>query len=180
MKGDLKFLVVSVTARDRLGIVADVTEELYKAGCNLGPVTSTRLGVAFGMLLVVEVPQDGESSLRARLQEIAVAKGLAIHVDDYSGETEVVPGGARYTVTVHGADHPGIVAQVAGLLGARGVNINELFSYVAQVTNRVYIMTLEIVVPPDLAAGDLKQELEELGRQIDCYIEFSAREPPLL
>lgn len=137
-----KWFMLTVVGADRPGIVARVTDALYKGGCNLGEASMMRLGGNFTIMLMAQ--HDGTAgSLYQLLRTVADAMELQIHVDEIEGRLHehVVP---DVRVTVHGADRPGIVAQVTGALAEAGFNILELESDVAGSEDRpLYIMHIE-------------------------------------
>ncbi len=47
-----KWLMLTVVGADRPGIVARVTDALYKGGCNLGEASMMRLGGNFTIILM--------------------------------------------------------------------------------------------------------------------------------
>ncbi len=122
------------------------------------------------MLLIIAVPQGAEARLRAGLAGILGAEGLVVHLDSYpEGEPQVVEGDG-YFLGVHGADHPGIVAAVAGLLADLGINIVDLSTHVIPGQVPVYVMTMEIVAPQHLGRRALEARLDAVSKEISCAI----------
>ncbi len=73
-----------------------------------------------------------------------------------------------WTVSVYGADHPGIVHGVASLLAERSVNIVDLSTRVIGTPeDPVYTMLLQVTLPPggdpQALEGDLAAKAAELG-----------------
>ncbi|MES9882301.1 MAG: ACT domain-containing protein [Sedimenticola sp.] len=118
--------MLTLVGEDRSGIVAGVTEALFRCGWNLGEASMIRLGDSFTIMLMV----SGEGDVAQALEPVAEAMGLHLHVDNISGRLHQhkVP---NIQVRVTGADRAGIVAQVAGVLAEAGFNILELESDVA-------------------------------------------------
>ena len=52
-KGNLTHFAVTIISKDRPGIVADVTEVLFRLGCNIEDSSCTMLGGDFAMILIV-------------------------------------------------------------------------------------------------------------------------------
>jgi len=133
--------MVTVVGRDRPGIVARVSQALYRGGCQLGEAAMMRLGGNFTMMFMVRPP--GGVDLEALLAEPAAALSLRVHVDPIEGRLHdhVAP---NLRVDVHGADRPGIVAQVTAALAEAGANILDLASDVAgSDAAPIYIMHIE-------------------------------------
>lgn len=138
--------MVTVVGADRPGIVARLTRLLFEGGCNLGEASMTRLGGNFTIMLMVRGVDD-ETRLTALLTPLTRELGLRVHVDAIEGRLHrhIEP---NVQVAVHGADRPGIVAQVTQALAAAGFNILDLDSGVGGTADRpIYVMTIDGHVP---------------------------------
>jgi glycine cleavage system transcriptional repressor len=158
--------MLTVVGRDRPGIVAALTDALFRAGANLGEASMVRLGGSFTIMLMVETELDA-SGLRALLDPAGRSLGLNVHVDliDARLHTHVEP---NVRVTVYGADRPGIVAQVTAALAVRSFNILDLESDVAGTREKpVYVMTIEGHSTESAAAlEELLRPLRENGVEV--------------
>ena len=135
--------MLTLVGEDRPGIVAAVTDRLYREGWNLGEASMMRLGGNFTIMMMVASNGDGEQALEAVLRPLADAMDLRLHVDAIGGglHRHLVP---NIQVRVSGADRAGIVAKVTGALAGAGFNILELESDVAGAEdNPVYIMNIQ-------------------------------------
>jgi glycine cleavage system transcriptional repressor len=153
-----QWLMLTVVGADRPGIVAQLTDALFRAGCNLGEASMARLGGNFTIMLMVEGAESGalEGVLRPVTQEL----GLRLHIDSIHGELHHHQE-PNVQVTVHGADRPGIVAQVTAALSRTGFNILDLNSNVGG--NRaqpIYVMIIDGIAPAGAAA--VERELAPL------------------
>ncbi len=131
--------MLTLVGQDRPGIVAKVTDALYKNGWNLGEASMLRLGGNFTIMLMI----SGAGDVEPMLQPVADELGLRLHVDPIDGglHSHVVP---NIQVRVVGADRAGIVAQVTGLLAESGLNILELESDVAgSNADPIYVMGIQ-------------------------------------
>jgi glycine cleavage system transcriptional repressor len=83
---------------------------------------------------------------------VSRALGLHVHIDPIEGRLhEHVEPNVR--ITVHGADRPGIVAQVTAVLAAAGLNILDLDSDVGGTRERpLYVMVIDGYMPGGTAA----------------------------
>ncbi|MDQ3898500.1 MAG: ACT domain-containing protein [Actinomycetota bacterium] len=162
------FAVTAVGA-DRPGIVAAVTRVFVDHGCNLEDSSMTILRGQFAMMLVVDAPAGvGAPELEAALAAPAAELDLVVTVRPATAPAGGAPDGGSWTVSVHGADHPGIVHGVASLLAERSVNIVDLSTRVVGEADRaLYTMVLEVTLPPGAdprqLAGDLEAKAGELG-----------------
>lgn len=161
-------LVVSAFGADRPGIAAAVTSALAAAGCNLSDTSMAILGGQFAMMMTVESPLDADAladalESTAHDGDLTVAVRPAALAPDHHDDA-----GRPYALSVHGADHPGIVAGVTSVLAERAVNIVDMDTrLVGSGDNATYAMFLDVVVPDDVDAEALATALaarcEELG-----------------
>ncbi len=143
--------ILTVVGKDQPGIVAQVSEALFTAGCDLGEASMMRLGESFTIMLMVSY-QGSADSLRALLAMVAETLQLKIEIDSSPGglHQHIVP---DVQISVYGADRPGIVAQVTTALAAAGLNIVNLDSDVAGDEEQpIYIMHIDGVAGAGIAA----------------------------
>lgn len=135
--------MLTVVGRDRPGIVAALADVLFRGGTNLGEAAMTRLGGNFTVMLMVEADAGDAAALERMLGSVAHQYGLYLHVDAIDGSLhQHVEPNAR--IIVHGADRPGIVAQVTKALLETGFNILDLESDVGGTLDKpIYIMMLD-------------------------------------
>lgn len=137
-----RWYMVTVVGKDRPGIVAGLTEALYRGGANLGEASMARLGGNFAIMLMVQT-DAGAGALDRLMAPLARGLELRVHVDAIEGRLhEHLEPNVR--IAVYGADRPGIVAQVTEALAAAGLNILDLESDVAGTeAEPIYIMTID-------------------------------------
>ena len=164
----MNWQMLTLVGEDRPGIVAKVTDALYKGGVNLGETSMIRLGGNFSIMMMVGDSESGQS-LDALLEPVAESLGLQMHIDPIRAALHQhrVP---NFQVRVNGADQAGIVARVTGALAACGFNILELDSDVVGSTEQpVYIMTIQGYAEAPLE--DLEAALAPLTAQdIDVHV----------
>jgi glycine cleavage system transcriptional repressor len=171
------FAVTAVGA-DRPGIVAAVTKSFVDLGCNLEDTSSTILRGHFAMMLIVDAPGGvAVSDIENALAGPAGKLGLSVTVrpiEDAVAPTS--PAGERWTISVYGADKPGIVNQVASLLSDKGINITDLTTRVIGGGGEpVYTMLLDVAIPPGASPDKLEMELQDLSLdlQVECTMHLS-------
>ncbi|HVF20757.1 MAG TPA: ACT domain-containing protein [Mycobacteriales bacterium] len=141
-------LSVSAIGADRPGIVAGVTGVLVEQGCNLEDTSMTILRGHFAMTMVVDSPLPADDLAEA-LRPVADGLGLLVDVREIEPVAAQGGDGAAYVVSVHGADHPGIVHAISSVLAEHGVNIDDLTTHLLGDDEPLYVMTLDVT----LAAG---------------------------
>lgn len=136
-----RWCMLTVVGNDRSGIVARLTDALYRGGFNLGEASMVRLGGNFTVMLMVEAGDP--AALETLLQPVAAELGLRLHVDSIQGDLHhhLQP---NVQVIAHGADRPGIIAQVTGALATIGFNILDLSSDVGGSPERpIYFLNID-------------------------------------
>ena len=170
------FAVAAVGA-DRPGIVAAVTRAFVDHGCNLEDSSMTILRGQFAMMLVVEAPAAvGAAELEQALAAPAADLDLVVTVRPAAEPGDEALETGRWTVSVHGADHPGIVHGVASLLAERSVNIVDLSTRVVGGPDRaLYTMILEVVLPAGAHPAELERDLEDKAAElgVTCRLHLS-------
>jgi glycine cleavage system transcriptional repressor len=140
---------VSAIGADRPGIVVAVTRVLMERGCNLEDTSMSILRGHFAMMLVVAAgPDESAVALEAALVAATAPMELVVTVRPLQDGVPPVVGGAPWTVSVYGADRPGIVHQVASVLADMQINIVDLSTHViGEESQPVYAMLLDVSVP---------------------------------
>ena len=165
----MRTYALSALGADRPGIVAAITQRLMDHGVN---VTDSHMGILrghFAMTLIVAVPGE-VAELQADLER--TAEDLGLQAVTLAPVQEDAPAGPEptHTVTVYGADHPGIVAAVTRTLADAGVNVCDLNT---RLTGDLYVMFLEVAAPggvPDLGEVARTQGVEVSVQPLDTDV----------
>jgi glycine cleavage system transcriptional repressor len=178
----MRHYAVSAVGADRPGIVAAVTGVFLEHGCNLEDTSMTILRGHFAMMLVVAAP-DGleQEALERALAGPASAFELVVAVRAIDDSVPTSPEGEAWTVSVYGADRPGIVHRVASLLADNGVNIVDLTTRIIGDADRpVYAMILEVTLPAGANASDLEARLKEQANDLGVECSLHPSEADIL
>ena len=169
--------VLTLSGPDRIGIVDRVTGLILARGGNVETSRMTRLGGEFAVLMLVSLPAEHRAALEQDLSGL-VAEGYKLtttQAERTYGEAR--PGWAPYRIEVHGADHEGIIHEVARYLSRRGINIESMESGTAPAPTSgvpLFTMTADVVVPPGLSGQGWEAGLEEIGSRMNLEIRVSA------
>lgn len=168
-------LAVTVIGRDRPGIIAEVTRVLASLGGNLEDSSMTLLRGHFTWTLIVDIDTAAED-LAARLAHLK-DDGLVVSVLPV-GSQEAQPGTPGYVLSVHGADHPGIVAGVTETLAAHGGNITDLSTRLGH--GGLYLLIAEVTLPPDVDVVELGEQLARTGRDLGVGVSLRPADSDVL
>ena len=158
--------IVTVTASDRVGIVHSVTGTLRDLRGNILELSQTVMRGYFTIILAVEFAEVRDPrTLIAAIADRGAPFDLTVAVLPAEVEPRPpVPDGERFILTVLGTDHPGNIHGIAGCLTRLGVNIVDLHAR-SDETDR-FSLVMEAFLPPDLAPGVVRANLEEFGREL--------------
>ena len=173
---------VSAVGADRPGIVAAVTGVFLELGCNLEDTSMTILRGHFAMMLIVAAPADVTTEeLESALAAPAAAFDLVVAVRLIDDTVPASPAGERWTVSVYGADQPGIVHSVASVLADNGVNIVDLSTRViGDAARPVYAMILEVTLPIGADAATLRARFADLAADLGVECSLHPSEADIL
>jgi len=166
----MSHFALTVVGRDRPGIVSEVTEILFRLGCNIADSSCSILGGQFAMILILSHPEferrEDFGAAFAPLEESNLS--VLLRAIKPGGEKRPDLYGEICMISVYGADKPGIVFRVAKILGDHQINITDLNTKLIGSAERpVYVMMIEALLPEgrsveeiDAWMASVKQELE--------------------
>lgn len=170
-------VVFTLTGPDRIGIVEEVTGALLELGGNVGTSRMARLGGEFAILMLVALPDDRRADLDAAFAPL-VSQGYKVTIGQTDAEKSAEHAGwLPYQVEVSGADHEGIVHEVAAGLSRLGINIEsaETSTEEAPISGApLFMMTAQVLVPPDVDETDWIAALSAAGDESNVDIEVIA------
>lgn len=181
-----KGVVITGVGRDRVGIVAELTDALFALGCNLLDSSMTLLRGEFAIILMLTIPEHLQlPELQKKLEIVQQRLGFSLHLRELAEDEmrKVEETGSGFIISVYGADKPGIVSGVTRKLSELGVNITDVETKRstpsarstdgAASTKPIFLMVLEVTAPVELKADHLQKELKQLaaGLGVDISIQ---------
>ncbi len=115
-------IVLTLTGPDRVGIVEEVARITLGLGGNVETSRMARLGGEFAVLMLVSMRAE-ESEVEAAFEAL-ITQGYRLAIS--RTERAPAPPEALYRVEVLGADHEGIIHEIAHELAASGINIESM------------------------------------------------------
>lgn len=173
-KPEILHYAVSVVGKDRPGIVAAITEGLFKLGCNIADSSCTMLAGEFAMILIISLKKPfSKSKLIEELKPVCDGIGMTLgvrtlHPDEIArqeSDSEIC------MISVYGADQPGIVYRVTRELAARSINITDLNTkLIGTAEEPVYVLMLEVALPDGETPEGVEQTLAVLKKELNVEI----------
>ena len=171
-----KNIVFTLTGHDRIGIVETVTKLLFEYDGNVETSRMARLGGEFAMLMLVSLPLEQLVDLNQDIEKLA-SQGYKVTTSQTEQTyAEKYSGWLPYQIEVRGADHEGIIHQVALYLSQRGINIEVMDTGVIPAPMSgapLFTMKAQVAVPPALSGQDWQTALEDVGCHLNVDIQIS-------
>lgn len=155
--------IVAVTAQDRSGIVAGISEAVFELKGNIEAASQTVHRGYFSMIVLCTFGQTVEeegvgASIRAKAGE-----DLHVYVTEQrpvaaAGEVEE----QTFIVTAIGPDRPGILQALSGYLAAKRINIADLY---CSVEKGDFVVVCEVTIPTGQDVAMLQMDLESVGQE---------------
>jgi glycine cleavage system transcriptional repressor len=138
-----------------------------------------RLGGTFSIMLVLRLPEGLISrQLEERMKPVTDEFRLWVRLEDMRPEEAVEPSPdtLKHVIHVYGADKKGIVHRITKHLADQSVNITNLHTQAIRHDQPLYVMLIEVEVPPYVDVGGLQDELNKIGRSLNVHISFKPKD----
>lgn len=172
-------IVFTLTGPDRVGLVEDVTRVMLELGGNVETSRAVRLGGEFAILMLVTMPADKVGELDSAFLHLT-SSGYRVTVGETEDSYEAAHRGwLPYSIEVRGADHEGIIHDIAHGLSQRGFNIESMDTGTSEAPVSgapLFHMTALVVVPPELTEAQWLPELQEAASHANVDIDVTPAE----
>jgi glycine cleavage system transcriptional repressor len=169
-----EYLVVTIVGPDRRGIVEKITAVMLDYAANIEESKMARLGGEFAVIMLLSLPGEKEDKLLSELDALNEYELTIISRPTNLSRLERFQGYVPYEISVQGADHEGIVHNVAQYITSERMNIETLDTRVtkAPITGTpLFSMQAVVQAPPELTLAQLRQKLAEVGDELGVDIE---------
>lgn len=170
-----KEYVVTLTAANRIGILAAVSNAIAELSGNMREIDVSVVRNYFTMILSAEFPDHRDPEVIIdHLRDMGRPYGLSIVLNDPldDGAFDAPDEDAEsYFVTITGSNQPGAMRLIASRLMQEGVDIANLHASQEDDGER-FRMTLEIKVPDGIDPTSLTVALEALNHNTDITAEL--------
>jgi glycine cleavage system transcriptional repressor len=165
-------ILFTLTGPDRVGVVEEVTSVLLGLDANIESSRMARLGGEFAILMLLDMPAEKTSQLESAFSSLA-GQGYQLTAKPTS---RVEATGRPYRVEVRGADHEGIIRQIAKGLAESGVNMESVETGTSQAPNTgtlLFTMSALVAVPETVEDSDWISALMDAGEASGVDVEVS-------
>ena len=164
-----KKYIITLTAANRVGILAAVTTAMDELGGDVQEVSQTVLQKFFTIILAARFPEHREQQVIVdHIRDVCRPYGIEVCLKDPEQETlmdEPESPTEKYFLTVTGQDQPGIMRQISSRLAQDEIDITDLYA-VSGNAEHSFVMVMELSVSADVDTLSLQTELEKLGKSI--------------
>jgi glycine cleavage system transcriptional repressor len=170
-----RFVIITAAGPDRPGIVARITQALYRTGCNIEDTSMVLLRGEFAMMLIVRLPRKQSlAGIKLQLKKVQNTLGLSLLLKPLStreARRDQQPSGRSFILSVYGSDKPGIVYRVTHLIASYHINITDMNTRVIGPRETpIYVMVLEMEIPAKVKVKTLTSELKKLKKEVNVDI----------
>jgi len=157
-----KDYVLTVMARDRVGIVAGIAAAIAGLGGNIDAMSQTVMRGYFTIIVTVQFDEGiSAERLAAAVKEQGARGELEVSVTERvpAAQEPCAEGAERFILTIAGMDRSGIMHRVTSYLASRNVNIEDLYAYCE---GRRFLFIAQLAVPRGLEVERLQMDLGSL------------------
>ena len=176
-------IVFTLTGTDRIGIVEEVTGLLLDLGGNVETSRMSRLGGEFAIILLVSVSADRMDGLEAVVRNLTAQGFKVTSCATEKTYAEAHSGWRSHRIEVHGADHEGIIHEIAQTLSRQGISIESIETETSQAPETgasLFAMTANVIAPPNRLGKDWEEDLIAVGKSLNVDIRVTIAKQPAI
>lgn len=160
-----KRYIISLTASNRVGILAALTTALDELNASLVELSQTVLQDFFTIILAADFPENnGPELILDHIEGICRPFSVKVNLSDpMTVNLPMVPAEDYeiYFLTVKGPDQPGITRDIFSKLASESIDIHDLYGR-SESDDDVFSMIMELAVPTGTDKRRIRADLEHL------------------
>lgn len=158
--------IISITSRDRIGIVYEISGALAELAGNIADSRQSVMCGYYTMIMRASFPAAvNRQTIKAKLAEVDRKSPTPLNILVNSIDEPLPDLGSpenRYVLTASGADQIGFVARVAGFCVKHKINILDLST---TLSHGEFVMMLEVDLSRCSSISEVRTALAEFGRE---------------
>ena len=171
----MQTLVMTIIGDDRPGLVDTLSSRIADGGGNWLESRMSHLAGQFAGILRVQVDDDGAAALESAMQGLA-DEGLQVTV--CTGDERAARSvSTTVKLDLVGQDRPGIVREIARVIAAKGVNVEDLHTGCESAPmsgEPLFRVTAHLGLPSGVTMEDLQAGLEEIASDLMVDVTLEA------
>jgi len=172
------YLALTAVGPDRPGLVNDLSSLIAAAGANIEDSRMAILGGEFAVIMLI----SGSPGAIERTRQIGAQVEKELGLGCILKETSPAHPPADYLlyrIEVTGADRPGIVQAIAGILADRDINVASLESRVTYApfsATPMFVLEADLQVPSKTVLSELRSDLTATCEEenLDFHLEVGS------
>lgn len=161
-----KEYVLTLTAANRIGILAAVSNAIAELGGDVREISVTVMRKFFTIILSADFPEHRRPNVIIdHLQDIGRPYGMTVILNDPNDPElprEAVQNYRTFYLSLSGKNQPGTMRRIASRLTQEGVDISDLYA-VREDETGTFRMLLQLAVPDNVEPSALAGALEMLN-----------------
>lgn len=167
--------ILTAFGKDRPGIVAGISEVIFKNGCNLEDSNMGRLADEFTLILLLSgTGETLQDSLNRDLKRLEMEKNVFVFLRPLDYQVPDMTGRNHFnTISVEGVDQAGIVYNISKQLAEKKINIETLRSQKKFSPNSgtaMYTMEIQVLIPDSVSKQSVETTLDMLANELNVDI----------
>ena len=167
--------ILTAFGKDRPGIVAGISEVIFKNGCNLEDSNMGRLADEFTLILLLSgTGETLQDSLNRDLKRLEMEKNVFVFLRPLDYQVPDMTGRNQFnTISVEGVDQAGIVYNISKKLAEKKINIETLRSQKKFSPNSgtaMYTMEIQVLIPDSVSKQSVETTLDMLANELNVDI----------
>ena len=164
-----------MTAANRVGILAAVTNAMAELGGDLCEASQTVVRGFFTMIFAARFPERRDPQvILDHLHDVCRPYGIDVRLKDPQAEelVEAESLDRMVSLTMVGRNEPGVLRQIAGRLAVHDVDITRMHA-VRLDEGGQFEMKMRLAIPLQLSPAGLETELETLGSELGFRVRIA-------
>ncbi len=161
-----KRFVITLTAANRVGILAAVSNALAELGGDLWHISQTVVEKFFTMIIAADFPEARTADvILDHIRAVCSPYNMEVSLKEPAQERlpdDPEAGVMKFFLTIQGENQPGIIRLVSGRLAHDRIDIVNLEAIRLDGASR-FLFSMEIAAPPQTNLDHLQTELASLG-----------------
>lgn len=165
-------LIITVLGKDRPGIIARVSQDLFELDCNLENVNQMILQGQFAGFFIAEAPVSlALETVQETLARKSNGNGLSIYVRVLDPADAAAGDGELFLITTIGPDQKGLVAKFSGIIAAHNANIVNLKAVFKGGSDpKANVMIYQVAITPEVNAQNLFSALRDKADELNLDV----------
>ncbi len=164
-----KRYIISLTGANRVGILAAVTTALDELRGNLWEANISVMPPFCSILLTADFPEGRTDKIVSdHIRDLCRPYAVEVRVTEPGGEgtaPATATSTARYVLTVHGSDKPGMLRLLSSKLSELGIDIHNLYAERCD-RDQTFSMELEVAIPTSLDITHVREQVSVRCREV--------------